>query len=88
MKSSLVTTPDLIGLYQQAIKLAPSPALWRNLAPKLRTYNERVFALESAISMCGRMFDFIRCFGKKLTGSWPFVSNFNNENYLDVTFQI
>ncbi|XP_063679311.1 uncharacterized protein LOC134814904 [Bolinopsis microptera] len=52
VKSLVISVSDLTGLYQQALRLAPSPLLWRNFAPKLNSLKERISALDSALQIC------------------------------------
>eukprot|EP00116_Pleurobrachia_bachei_P000082 sb/3460344/ len=53
LKSELSTSPnDLIAHYEQALKLAPSPVLWKNLAPKLGSFASQIEALDSALRIC------------------------------------
>ena len=60
VKSLVISVSDLTGLYQQALRLAPSPLLWRNFAPKLNSLKERISALDSALQICG-IYLFIDC---------------------------
>ena len=83
VKSLVISVSDLTGLYQQALRLAPSPLLWRNFAPKLNSLKERISALDSALQICG-IYLFIDCmlmnsdFVRRFT-KFPTAKTFNKK---------